>query len=245
MELTAQISALEEEVKVLKGEIKSILTEIRTAVLTQDNPFAPEAGVPVFRPVERSLPASQPLDEGNQEAEEGSAAPESGQTASSEPAPPGPPVAQAEPAASLPNIGGGPKAAPGPEPEQGAAPMAPSVPTIGGGPQAVPQAEPEREAAPMAWSVPTIAGLVAWADETASRIGPAHLQMVLELARFAGLIRPEAEGPLLKIIKLASSRKDSAAASVNDCLVALRQLEAIFKGEDSNELALRRRGGRS
>lgn len=96
-------------------------------------------------------------------------------------------------------------------------------------------------AAPMAWSVPTIAGLVAWADETASRIGPSHLQMVLELAHFAGLIHPEAQEPLLKVIKLASSRKDSAAASVNDCLVALRQLEAIFHGELSEELALSRR----
>ncbi len=97
----------------------------------------------------------------------------------------------------------------------------------------------------MAWSVPTIAGLVAWADETASRLGPSHLQMVLELARFAGLISPEAEEPLLKVIKLASSRKDSAAASVNDCLVALRQLEAIFQGEAGDELALPRRRRRA
>jgi hypothetical protein len=60
--------------------------------------------------------------------------------------------------------------------------------------------------------------------------------MVLELARFADLIPSDAEEPLLKVIKLATSRKDSAAASVNDCLVALRQLEAIFDGELSDQL---------
>src|SRR3972149_2481031 len=156
MEITAQISALEEEIKILKGEIKSILTEIRTSVLTRDNPFAPDAGVPVFRPVELPIPGSQ------------------------------------------------------------------AAPAGGGGPG----------------GVPTIAGLVAGADETASRLGPTHLHMVLELARFAGLIQQDAEEPLLKIIKLASSRKEGAAASVNDCLVALRQLEAIFAGSFADELAL-------
>ena len=40
MDLTARVTALEEEVSVLKGEIKMILTEVRTAVLARDNPFA-------------------------------------------------------------------------------------------------------------------------------------------------------------------------------------------------------------
>ncbi len=40
MELTNQVATLQDEVKLLKGEIKSILKEIRTAVLSRDNPFA-------------------------------------------------------------------------------------------------------------------------------------------------------------------------------------------------------------
>jgi hypothetical protein len=97
------------------------------------------------------------------------------------------------------------------------------------------------EAVPQAWSVSTIAGLIAWVDETASRLGTTHLQMILDLARFAGLIPPEAEEALLKVIKLASSRKDSATVSVNDTLVALRQLEAIFQGAESDEMSFLRR----
>ena len=43
MELGSKVTLLEEEVAVLKGEIKTILQEVRTAVLARENPFA--AGV--------------------------------------------------------------------------------------------------------------------------------------------------------------------------------------------------------
>jgi len=238
MEITAQISALEEEIKILKGEIKSILTEIRTSVLTRDNPFAPDAGVPVFRPVELPIPGSQTAAEGEREAEVGSSAAASEQTPASERAEPTPPAAQAEPVAYQPAGERTPMAVPQPPP----APAEPHTANPGGSRRVerAPEPDPHEEAAGAPWSVHTIAGLVAWADETASRLGPTHLHMVLELARFAGLIQQDAEEPLLKIIKLASSRKEGAAASVNDCLVALRQLEAIFAGSFADELALRR-----
>ena len=89
-----------------------------------------------------------------------------------------------------------------------------------------------------AWSVAAIANLVAWVDETTSRLGPTHLHMIIDLARFAGLLPQEAEETLLKVIKLASSRKDSTTASVNDILVALRQLEAIFQGAEADDLSI-------
>ncbi len=238
MELTAQMAALEDEFKVLKGEIKTILTEIRTAVLTRDNPFAPDAGVPVFRPVERPAAADQRSAEGEPGVEDVSPAPAPKQAPASEPPEAAPRVVQIDPGADY-RTG---ERAPMVAPEQRVMPAEP----VGSRPgtlraEAAPVSEAGQGADPAAWSVPTIAGLVAWADETASRIGPNHLQMVLELARFAGLIHPEAQEPLLKVIKLASSRKDGAAASVNDCLVALRQLEAIFDGELSQDLALSRR----
>lgn len=237
MEITAQMAALEEELKVLKGEIKSILTEIRTSVLTRDNPFAPVTGVPVFRPVERSSSDDKAPDEGEPQIEEDAPAPAVQEAAASEPSEPLPKVARVEPAAHDTAAHGPPAeaAAPRLQPvEAGANPTGAST-------RPEPPPEPEREPAPTALSVPTLAALVAWADETASRIGPSHMQMVLELSRFAGLISQEAEEPLLKIVKLASSRKDGAAASVNDCLVALRQLEAIFRGELSDGLAVLRR----
>jgi hypothetical protein len=42
MELGSKVTALEEEIAVLKGEIKTILQEVRTAVLARENPFVAE-----------------------------------------------------------------------------------------------------------------------------------------------------------------------------------------------------------
>jgi hypothetical protein len=44
MELQARVTALEEEVGILKGEIKAILQEVRVAVLARQNPFMDHPG---------------------------------------------------------------------------------------------------------------------------------------------------------------------------------------------------------
>lgn len=44
MELASQLAGIEEEVTLLKGEIRSILKEIRAAVLNSDNPFTSNGG---------------------------------------------------------------------------------------------------------------------------------------------------------------------------------------------------------
>lgn len=52
MELGSKVTLLEEEVAVLKGEIKTILQEVRTAVLARENPFAAGAhdSLPIATP---------------------------------------------------------------------------------------------------------------------------------------------------------------------------------------------------
>jgi hypothetical protein len=223
MEITAQIAALEEEVKLLKGEIKSILEEIRTTVLARDNPFASQGGLPVFHPIERSDPAHEPAPASEEAPPSVTRAP----ATTSEVEDPLPHVLRVEPTAP---------------PETRDSPESAPLPTMaGGGPEVTPLPAMVEAAVPQAWSVSTIAGLIAWVDETTSRLGTTHLQMILDLAPFAGLIPPEAEEALLKVVKLASSRKDSATVSVNDTLVALRQLEAIFQGAESDEMSFLRR----
>ena len=54
MDLTNQVATLQDEVKLLKGEIKSVLKEIRTAVLSQDNPFSVNSGTSAFQAVNHS-----------------------------------------------------------------------------------------------------------------------------------------------------------------------------------------------
>jgi hypothetical protein len=224
MEITAQIAALEEEVKLLKGEIKSILEEIRTSVLAGDNPFASQGGLPVFQPIERSEPTREPAP-APEEAHPGAI---TAPATASEVEDALPRVLRVEPTATPPETRYGPESAP--------------LPTMAGSdPEVTPLPAMVEAAVPQAWNVSTIAGLIAWVDETTSRLGTTHLQMILDLAPFAGLIPPEAEEALLKVVKLASSRKDSATVSVNDTLVALRQLEAIFQGAEGDEMSLLRR----
>jgi hypothetical protein len=233
MEITAQMAALEEEIKVLKGEIKSILEEIRTSVLTRDNPFALPTGLSVFQPVERSdktsepSPAPEPVPDTPPE-------PMSAPARASEVEDPLPHVLRVEPAATPPETKDEPQPAPLPVTAATSAKVT-SLPATA------------EVVLPQVWNVSTIAGLIAWVDETTSRLGTTHLQMILDLARFAGLIPPEAEEALMKVIKLASSRKDSATVSVNDTLVAVRQLEAIFQVTEGDELSYlqRRRSGRN
>lgn len=234
MEITAQIAALEDEVKVLKGEIQSILKEIRTAILSADNPFTPEGGLPVFRPVNRGEASDEPRSEA-EEAPQGHASAQAGQADEgrgpvplSVPASPReeplPQAVRVEAASPAPEVTGAPQSlAPAPAP-----------------PPTTEQHLPQR------WSVSTVASLVAWIDETSARLGASYLHIVLDLASFAGLLPAEAEDVLLKVIKLAGSRKDSASPSVNDVLVALRQLETIFQQAEDDQLSLlsRRRSAR-
>jgi hypothetical protein len=55
MELGSKLTALEEEIAVLKGEIKTILLEVRTAILARENPFAPD-----YEAVTVTAPVSEP-----------------------------------------------------------------------------------------------------------------------------------------------------------------------------------------
>jgi hypothetical protein len=223
MEITAQIAALEEEVKLLKGEIRSILEEIRTTVLARDNPFTSQGGLPVFHPIERSDPTQEPAPAPEEAPPSVTRAP----ATASEVEDPLPHVLRVEPTAP---------------PETRDSPESAPLPAMAGsGLDITPLPAMVEAAVPQAWSVSTIAGLIAWVDETTSRLGTTHLQMILDLAPFAGLIPPEAEEALLKVVKLASSRKDSATVSVNDTLVALRQLEAIFQGAEGDEMSFLRR----
>jgi hypothetical protein len=50
MELQARVTVLEEEVAILKGEIKTILQEVRVAVLARQNPFLDGGELPQVNP---------------------------------------------------------------------------------------------------------------------------------------------------------------------------------------------------
>ena len=296
MELTNQVATLQDEVKLLKSEIKSILKEIRTAVLSRDNPFSvglenvqtpmdentsPQPALPTIAP---EPIAPTPITPTFQIPATPQVAPEPTVAIQGTP-PPAPawagpvPTPQPAPAPFTPAAAPPPLAPPSkqPEPEApGVAHVAPTkIPQGAAAAEALEAHEPEAledeekpanepipirpvnqqdeqtleqladEAAPVkerpSWSLPTIAGLAVWAEDALMTLGQRRFQFVLELATFGGLLSSDAREVLGSLMDADTlSHEDERPLNVNECLVVLRQLEAIVHGEKVVKLPRRR-----
>ncbi len=194
MELNHRLQTLEGEMKIVKGEIKEILAEIRAAILNRDNPFVREGA---FTAMEKApSPANV--------------------------APPEPPAPAPQPEAA--------STAPAERPHE--AHPAPRL-------RVVPDAEPEppspREPH---WSLLTISHLAIWVEDAVHRLGPRRVRTMLELCEIGGQISAETKAALLRIIE-ADAPEPSRTPTVNEWLLALRELEALLHDEHT-DLALSR-----
>lgn len=102
MELNQTISELQEEMTLLKGEIKSVLTEIRTAVLNADNPFTQDPRIGALPPPEHAEAPSAPIDNDGPRFSVPATPPEANEPPAPEPAASRPPPPAAVPAATAP-----------------------------------------------------------------------------------------------------------------------------------------------
>ena len=227
MEITHQIANLEDELKLLKGEIKSVLKEIRAALLNQDNPFTSNSpGLRTGGVAPASLPDVGPA------------------PADVLPLHPSPPPAQ-EPAPS-------PFATPPPvaQHDQHAEPQ-----------HAVPISEPAAAAQPIPLhgqrpaddepfeprtSLLTIASLLAWVEDALASLGARRFRLMLELAYFAELLSPDVRDVLRDVAEIwANDQEPEGPVSVNECLLQIRQLEAVLHGEHVTHIPRRRLRRRS
>ena len=297
MELTNQVANLQDEVKLLKGEIKSILKEIRTAVLSRDNPFSVGLDSVQTAADKRSAPTEEPSSSAVDLSPIAPALQIPPLASAPEPTPPPQPILiQGAPPPAPPWAGSVPTPQPAPAPFTPAAaptPLAPPSiqpePEAPGAPHATPTKipqgaaaaealeahEPEAledeekpanepipirpvnqqdeqtleqladEAAPVkerpSWSLPTIAGLAVWAEDALMTLGQRRFQFVLELATFGGLLSSDAREVLGSLMDADTlSHEDERPLNVNECLVVLRQLEAIVHGEKVVKLPRRR-----
>jgi hypothetical protein len=237
MELNAKLSSLEDDVKLLKGEVKLILSEIRTAILGQDNPFAePGQGLRVNPGALDSRPPIRvvrvpPEDE---ESDDAAAWPEASEESLSEPEPsyePAEPFDMDEPAPPPASI-----AEPEPEP---AAPPEPQPVAAAPAPVAPPQlAAPVDDGHPR-WSLLAIAGLTVWAEEAAKQIGSERLSILLDLCQFTGYLSEPAKEALIKVTQLVQSEERETPPTANEYLVVLCQLDALMKGDEPAGLNIR------
>jgi len=231
MELNAKLSSLEDEVRLLKGEVKVILSEIRTAVLGQDNPFMKEPGQGLRadpsaleqRPPIRVVKI--PAEGEEEEPSVGFNQPHS-EAAFSVPAS----LPEPEEVLDLPQ----PMASPPPPKEQEkpqTTPTARATPPPAPAPQqqpaaAAPQTVPE-------WSLMTVAGLTVWAEDAVKQIGPERLRILLDLCEFTGYLSTAAKKALLSVTSLVPAAEEKGSPpSVNECLVVLYQLDALMRGEE-------------
>ena len=212
MEITSQIANLEDEIKLLKGEIKSVLKEIRAAVLSQDNPFGMNA-------ISLTPPAASP--------------------APAQPVPP--PVLEATPQSSP------PISFPSPTRPEVAAERPQIFHEEPAPRRQAPEAARPREDAPdpadddKRPSLLTIASLLGWVEDTLISLGPRRFRLTLELAYFAELLSPEVRDVLRDLPQLwPDATEPERPLSVNECLLVLRQLEAILQGEQVTRLPRRR-----
>ncbi len=94
------------------------------------------------------------------------------------------------------------------------------------------------------WTLASVAGLAVWAEEALATLGPRRYRFVLKLAAFAELLPDEAREFLAELDNSGDDDPgDDVPVSVNECLVVLRQLDAIVHGERVIRLP-RRRGAR-
>jgi len=193
MELGSKVTALEEEVAVLKGEIKTILQEVRTAVLARANPFAADSYENLPPPAAAPQPAAEPE------------------------APPR--VIQLNPAV---------------EPDLQQQQTTPSQPWAAVETDVARQPLPSTPPAKRRWSVGALATLMAWTQDTTSRMDASDLDIVLTMARYGGLIEAELEATLTKLAAPLFPRgQEKRRSGVSDYLLALRELAALI--EDAEE----------
>lgn len=249
MELNQAVSTLQEEMKLLKGEIKTVLKDIRAAVLNNDNPFALDPTTVAALP-NVAVPRDEPPFEEEEEESEMSTEPGPDLEAALPNGPSTPPTA----GPTRPPLAGGPGTPPaGPPSGPPGGPLGPgALPEAPGGPPAAaeptplrPKEQKESDGRPeLRWNLLTIAGLMTWAEEAVGTLGRQRFEIVLELACVADLISTDVRDVLMRIAQLAPAKDvQNQPMNVIEGLVVLHELEAILQGEKITRLS-RRRGER-
>jgi hypothetical protein len=206
-QLESRVATLEDEGKIVKGEVKQILTEIRTAILVRDNPFEADGGGSVNAgPI--SIVQSPPI-------------------AKLELVPPSEHAAEPiSAAAATPAPDPAPRPAPAlqPEPEPQAQPT--KEPVMLRPLQPVAIDEPVKPQ----WTLLTIASLSGWAEEAMRRLGALRLEILLDLCEAAGHITPDARTALARVTELDIPEPEQQPSSTETAAI-LRQLDALVNDE--------------
>jgi hypothetical protein len=249
MEQTDRIAALEEEVSLLKGEIKSILQEVRVALLSRENPFAggileaPASVPPAYAapapvaghesPPPVTMRGFEPIGEGGRLA---AAVPPTWSQLGPDPA------ATEEGPASDPlprrarqsgrGAGGDSHLLEDEEAEEAAHPVVPGKSSQRRDEPSGRQVGTSRNAARTTghserWNRRDLAALMAWTQEVAARFSRRDFVLMLSIARYGGLIDGRLQQTLVELSGSLAS-EGARPASMMDFALAAHQLEAVL-----------------
>jgi hypothetical protein len=213
--LNSKVAALEDEMRIIKGEVKQVLTEIRSAILVQDSPF--EESPTRARPVQ-IVPAVEP------------ARVEIVMPHVEEPAPTAKPVVLAEPPHTEPAHMELSRQDAHPEPNTPPHQLHATQPQVAQHGAPLQHAPVPHQAR---WSLLTIANLAAWAEEAFQRLGGLRLAILLDLCEVSGYLSPEARLALARVSDLDIPSPEQPASPM-EVTVMLRQLDALLQGEASD-----------
>ena len=206
-QLESRVATLEDEGKIVRGEVKQILTEIRTSILARENPFEGDGGLTSGSTMGVGVTMAQAA-----------------------PPPVAPPQPKPEPAPRARK----PEPEEDEEPAMpAAAPSREPVMLRPQQPQPVPMPPPAPEPQQPQWTLLTIAGLSAWAEEAMRRLGSLRLEILLDMCEAAGHLTPEARQALSRVTEM-DIPEPLHAPSTNETVVMLRQLDALVNDEDDH-----------
>lgn len=209
-QLESRVATLEDEGKIVKGEVKQILTEIRSAILVRDNPFDGDGGMTRSAPPALSVVQPEPQ-----------AAP-----------PPPPRPVHVEPAPHVEQQA----VARHPEPSHEPIPLRPQQSIQ---PVAAPVPAPVTPEQPQ-WSLLTIAGLAAWAEEAMARVGSLRLEILLDLCEAAGHLTPEARLALGRVTEMDISEPQRTPSNNETVTILRQLDALVNDDEDTDSARLQR-----
>ena len=231
VELSDKIAALEDEINVLKVEVKAVLVDIRDELIKRDGPFA-------------NAPAGRPAPAGSDESDGAIGDPgfpnvvRLHSPAGPEPEAPFPASAAPPPVAGMPAAG-----------IQGIPASQPTLDAIDADQKQAnfqqliannqrPQV-PHVPGVPREWGVLDIASMGKWAEAATKRVGRKRLEELLGVYELlTGEPQAEARQALLLMLDLCGATHEPPNVSMNDVVTVLSQLDALFRSNSITEVTV-------
>jgi hypothetical protein len=236
-DLEPRVRQVEEDVAILKGEIKSVLMEVRTSLLSQTNPFTSAPLAPLAPPAIVATPVAPPPSIFPQTSEP---AHQPSPWESMQHSDPSQPMRQAEPPKSW--LQEGPTLDDKPLQNENRNDNLAHLPQPGS--QLAPQRPVPVPVAPRRnWELNTLAMLLAWCQGNMVRLSEKEMTSLLSLARYGGLVDEELAGILLEISNSFDDGKTGRAATVSEYLLALHELHTVIREEEDPAIPRLRRAG--